>query len=121
LRARHRLTARGHDALRDTFGEAGFDRRQALGDDRHALGDQLPVVRRLTGHEVEHHAHRLHRAAQHAEVAQALAGIVLLEREHKALAQHFGGDPVGVGLDRGRVQGPQGCPVELGPLVAAGR
>ena len=46
----------------------------------------LPVVGGVAGHEVEGHAHVLHRAAEHAQVAQALAGVVLVERELEPLA-----------------------------------
>ena len=53
-------------------------------------------------HEVEGHAHGLHRAPEHAEVAQTLAGVVLLERELEPLPHHVGGDAVGVGRDRRR-------------------
>ena len=50
---------------------------EPLRHERHAFGDDLPVVGGVAGHEVERHAHGLHRAAEHAEVAQPLAGVVL--------------------------------------------
>ena len=50
---------------------------EPLGHERHALGDRLPVVVGVARHEVEGHAHGLHRAAEDAQVAQALAGVVL--------------------------------------------
>ena len=71
---------------------------EPLGHERHALGDDLPVVGGVAGHEVERHAHGLHRAAEHAEVAQPLTGVVLGERELEPFAHHLGGDAVGVGL-----------------------
>ena len=119
LRAGDGLPARGDDPLRDALGEPGLDRCEALGHERHPLGDDLPVVARGPRHQVEHHAHVLDRAAQHAEVAEPLAGVVLLERELEPLPQHLGGDAVGVGFDGRGVERSQGGAIVLGALVAA--
>ena len=79
----------------------------------------LPVVGGVAGHQVERHAHVLHRAAEHAQVAEALAGVVLLERELEPLAQHLGGDAVGVGRRSAvAVERAQRGAVVLGALVA---
>ena len=45
---------------------------------------------------------------EHAEVAQPLAGVVLLERELESLAHHVGGEAVGVADDGRGVERPQG-------------
>ena len=58
---------------------------ESLGHQRDALGDHLPVVGGVAGHQVERHAHGLHRAAEHAQVAQSLAGLVLGERAARAV------------------------------------
>ena len=114
LRALHGLTPRGHDSLLHAFGECGFDAREALGNEREPLGDRVPVVLGVARHQVEDHPHALHRAAEDADVAQALAGVVLLERELEPLSQRPGGDAVGIGVDgRGRERA-QGGPVVLG-------
>ncbi len=59
------------------------------------------------------------------QVAQALAGVVLLEREDESFAQHLGRDPVTIAADVARarhgVELSQRGPIVLGALVAAGR
>ena len=98
-----------------------LDARQTLGHEREAFGDDLPVVGGVAGHEVEGHAHRLHRAAEHAEVAETLTGVVLRDRELEPFAHHLGGDAVGVGhrvgVDGG--EGPQAGAVVLGAFGGA--
>ena len=96
LRASRRLALRGDDALLHAFGERGLEAGEALGHERHPLRDRLPVRFGVARHEVERHAHVLHRAPEHAQVAQSLAGVVLLERELESLAHHVGGEAVGV-------------------------
>ena len=68
-------------------------------------------------HQVEDHAHALHRAPEDADVAQALAGVVLLERELEAFPERAGGDAVGVVRDVGRGERPQRGAVVLRALV----
>ena len=118
LRARDGLAPRRHDALGRAFGERGLDAREPLGHQRQALGDDLPVVGRVPGHEVEGHAYRLHRAAEHPQVAQALAGVVLDQAELEPLAHDLGRDPVGIVADVDGVEGAQRGAVVLGPFGA---
>ena len=55
--------------------------------------------------------------AEDAEIAQALAGIVLLERELESLPHDVGRETVGVADRRRGVERPQGGPVVLGARV----
>src|SRR5204862_6481656 len=87
LRARPCLTARRHDALLHPLGEARFDTGQALRDQCEPLRDRLPLLFRLARHQVEHHSYFLHRAAEDTEIAETLAGVVLLERQLEPLTQ----------------------------------
>ena len=80
--------SRGDDALLHALGERGLEAGEALGHERDALRDRLPLLLGVARHEVEGHPHVLHRAPEDAEVAQALAGVVLLERELEPLAHH---------------------------------
>ncbi len=84
---------------------------------RSAITCQSSAVSRR--HQVERHAHGLHRAPEHAQVAQPLAGVVLGERELEPFPHHLGGDAVGVGLQLGGVERAERGPVELGALGGA--
>ena len=71
-----------------------------LRHERQALGERRPVLFGVACHQVEGHAHRLHRAAEHPQIAQALARVVLHQRQLEPFPHDLGGDAVGVGLDR---------------------
>ena len=123
LRARDRLPAGGDDALRRALGEARPRCRQALGDERHAAPrstcQSSAVSRGMRSNAMRTYCTG---TAEHAQVAEALAGVVLLERELEPLAHHLGGDAVGVGLRASSgVERAQRGPVVLGPLVARRR
>ena len=116
---RHRLAARRDDALGRAFGEGCLDAGEPLRYERHPLGDGLPVVGGLVGHQVEGHAHGLHGTPQHAQVAEPFAGVVLHERELQAFAHDLGGDPVGVGHEVDGRERAQRRPVVVGALGCA--
>ena len=92
-----------------------------MGDEGEAFRDRLPLLLGIARHQVEDHAHALHRAPEDTDVAQALAGVVLFERELETLPERAGRDAVGVVRDVGRRERPQrGAVVLRGSSIPSG-
>jgi len=92
--ADQRLASRRHDPTTLSLAQGRLEAGQRLRHPLHPGGDELPIGIGRGGHQIEALTDALERAANDAEVTQALAGLVLVDGYLEALTHHVYRQPV---------------------------